>query len=135
MVELWLGWGFDKKLMQCTQQGFSKTLSLAIYCHTQTQLDIQLCLDLAGSSLQVGSTKWHVSALGTTQPPPDMFRILHRNTLTQPKSLKFGMQPQLTNIRQIPAFWTVWFGLVWLFQEWNYFSYFHTKDQNPTYTT
>ena len=89
---------------------------MAYYCHTRTQLGIQLCLDLAGSNLQVGSTKWHDSVLGTTHPPPPMFRILHRNTLTQPKSLKFGLQPWLTNIRRIPVFWTVWFGLVWLFR-------------------
>ena len=42
-------------------------------CHTRAQLGIQLYLDLAGSNLQVGPTKWHYyvpeATHPTTQPP------------------------------------------------------------------
>ena len=90
-------------------------LILYVYCHTRAQLGIQLCLDLAGSNLQVGPRSgWFMRliffppapAAARTHPPGATFK---NPTLRYPRDLKFCIHQQLTRIKQSQVFW---FGLV-----------------------
>ena len=90
-------------------------------CHTRAQLGIQLCLDLAGSNLQVGPRSgWFMRliffppapAAARTHPPGATFK---NPTLRYPRDLKFCIHQQLTRIKQSQVFWfgLVQFGMVW----------------------
>ena len=96
-------------------------LILYVYCHTRAQLGIQLCLDLAGSNLQVGPRSGWFMRLIFFPPAPAAARThppgatLKNPTLRYPRDLKFCIHQQLTRIKQSQVFWfgLVQFGMVW----------------------